>query len=695
MPRTKLLVSALALALGGASVAQAQSFSGVITFGDSLSDAGQYAALPPPYAFGAGSFTTNPDDVWTQILAQAYGFDQTASLAGGSNYAWGGAPTSYSVSGVPFPLICIPSTLPCRSVAQQLSDYLSSNGGQADPNALYTYLAGGNDLFNYLGAAGGGFITGAQAQSFTGASALTEVGQIGALQAAGANYIVVVNLPDFGVTPFFRGTDGAAAASGLSFVYNQTLNAGLASLADGIIPINAYGLINEAIANPAAFGFSNVTGTACNLALLPNGSSLFCTPAAYVSPDANETYLFADGVHPSGAAHALLASVVLSTLAAPGEVSMAAEIPLQVYDDHSRTINRQIFGAGGRDVGTSNVYGAVNIDRQEFEASANTSAMDNDLFTLTFGADFRSSETFSFGAAATFGSSDGDVGGSSIENKEVLLSGYGAAHFGKGYVNAVITGGSANLDVVRRIVLGPTVREEVGNTSATHTGAELGAGFTFGDESFRHGPFVSATWQKVEVKGYAEDGLSSTAMYFSDFNNKSTVGRIGYQAQGDAGGFRPFGRVAWARDTQDRVTRVQAGSNTMNGHFTLDGFPGAEDWIEAELGVDYAVSDDSDVSLSYRARLSDDTQDLKSFHLGFRKEFGAAAAPAPEPVEVVQTTTCADLDDDSDGVNNCNDKCPTSASGEAVGADGCPLPAAEPMPAAEPEPVMEPKPFRN
>lgn len=688
MPRIKFLVSALALGLAGASVAHAQEFSAVVSFGDSLTDAGQYAALPPPFFFGAqGSFTTNPDDVWAQIVAEAYGFNQTASLAGGTNYAWGGAPTSFSVNGVPFPLSCIPSTLPCRSVAQQMATYLTANGGHADPNALYTYWAGANDIFNYLGAASLNLITGAQAQSFTGASALTAVGQIGALQAAGANYIVVFNLPDIGLAPSFRGTPSSASVSGLVFVYNQTFNGGLATLADGIIPINAYGLVNEALANPAAFGFTNVTGTACNLALTA-GSSLFCTPPAYVSPNANETYLFADGVHPSGAAHALLASVVLSTLSAPGEVSMAGEIPLQVYDDQSRTVNRQVFGAGGRDVGTTNVYGALNVGRQEFEATANTSAMDNDLYSLTFGADFRSSESFSFGAAATFGSSDGDVGRSSIENKQVLLTGYAVGHFGIGYVNASITGGSANLDIVRHIALGPTVRDEVGNTSATHTGAELGAGFTFGNDNFRHGPFISATWQKVDVKGYAEDGLSSTAMYFSDFNRKSTVGRIGYQAQGDAGGFRPFGRVAWARDTQDRVTRVQAGSNTMNGHFTLDGFPGAEDWIEAELGADYAFNDDTYVSLSYRARLSDDTQDLKSFNLGFRKEFGAAAAPAPEPVEAVQTT-CADLDDDSDGVNNCNDTCPTSASGEAVGPDGCPVSA------AEPEPVMEPKPFRN
>ena len=501
--------------------------------------------------------------------------------------------------------------------------------GPLDPNALYTYWAGANDIFNYVGYAGAGLITSAQAQGFTGASAANAVNQIRGLQTAGANYIVVFNIPDIGRAPNFNNTvlfpgqaspANAASITGLTFVYNSTFNAGLASLGDGIIPINVYGLVNELLANPSLYGFTNTTSTACNIALT-NGSSLFCTPAAYRSPDANQTYLFADGVHPTGAAHAMLASVVIATISAPGEVSMASEVPLQVYDDHSRTINRQIFGAGGRDTGTSNVYGKVNFDRQEFKASANTSSMDNDLFTLTFGADFRSSETFSFGAAASFGSSDGDVGGTSIENKEVLLSGYAAAHLGIGYVNAVITGGSANLDIVRRIVLGPTVREEIGNTSASHTGAELGAGFTFGDDSFRHGPFVSATWQKIDVQGYAEDGLSSTAMYFNDFNRKSTVARIGYQAEGSTSSLRPYGRLAFARETQDRVTSVQAGSNTMNGHFTMSGFPGAEDWIEADLGVDYAVSDATSVSLSYRARLSDDTQDLKSFNLGFQMKF--------------------------------------------------------------------------
>ena len=47
----------------------------------------------------------------------------------------------------------------------------------------------------------------------------------------------------------------------------------------------------------------------------------------------------------------------------------------------------------------------------------------------------------------------------------------------------------------------------------------------------------------------------------------------------------------------------------------------------------------------------------------------AAAPPAPPAAP-----SCADLDDDGDGVNNCNDKCPNSQAGQIIGPDGCPAP---------------------
>jgi len=73
-----------------------------------------------------------------------------------------------------------------------------------------------------------------------------------------------------------------------------------------------------------------------------------------------------------------------------------------------------------------------------------------------------------------------------------------------------------------------------------------------------------------------------------------------------------------------------------------------------------------------------------SFVLPFGSREVAVVVPPAPPAK-----TCADLDDDGDGVNNCDDRCPGSPSGSGVGSDGCPVPA------PEPEPVMEPKPYRN
>jgi outer membrane lipase/esterase len=690
MPRTKLLVSALALALSGATVAQAQTFSTVVSFGDSLTDAGNVALVDGnPFTPPGSSFTTNPDSVYAELVAQSFGFTGANSLSGGTNYAFGGA--CVRANSLSFTCGLSPGSF---SLTTQLTNYLTANGGQADPNALYTMWGGANDIFTYAALAGGGFITSAQAQAFTGLSAQTMVGLIGTLQTAGANTIVVFNLPDLGNTPFGIANGAAAQASfnGLTFVYNQTFNAGLATLNDGIVPINVNGLVAEIIASPGAYGFTNVVGTACGTL----SGSLACGPTGdasyffHYAPGTEDTFLFADGVHPTGAAHQMLANVVVATLEAPGQVSMAGEIPLQIYDNHSNVINEQIFRMNGeREEGSSAVYAQLRYGRQDFNQSAYTSEFDSNLISGTFGADVRWTEHVSVGASFTVGGNNGDSFGHSIDTRGVLASAYGVLHFGGFYLDAILSGGSSSFDIDRRIVLGPTTRVETGNTNASHLAAELGAGFNFGSDTFKHGPFASITWQQVDVDGYVEDSLDSTSMWFSDFERESTVGRLGYQLRADAGRFQPFFRVAWAKENEDDATLVQAGSNSMNGHFTLNGFDPAQDWVEGDLGFDFEVNDTTRLTLAYHGRFSDDTQDQQALSFGARWEFGGAA-PAPEPEPVAErVTTCADLDDDSDGVNNCDDKCPGSTAGEGVGPDGCPVPA------AEPEPEMAPKPFRN
>ena len=602
MPRFHRLAGAVVLALAATGAAQAQDFTGIVSFGDSLSDGGNYA----PFIPGAGSFTTNPDPVWTEVLASMLGLTQTPFTVGGTNYAWGGAPTSA-------PFVCVPVTLPCRNVATQISNHLTPLGGVADAGALYTYWAGANNIFNAAANP-------ATAQQVTGQSAQIAVGQIAALQAAGAQYIVVMNLPDIGVTPAFAGTPSSASVSGLVFVYNTTFNTGLASLADGIVPINTYGLINEIMLDPGRYGLTNVTGTACNLALT-GGSSLFCQPGAYVAPNANETYLFADGVHPTGIAHAMLASVVYSTLAAPIQVSFAGEGGIRLAHDHSRNVADEMFSDFQLDRPVDSVrgYATGQYGDQDFAGGPNA-----DVVELTVGFNHRAAENWYWGGAITLGNHDNDLPGARIDSTGAIGSVGATLTFGQGgYLHGSIGGGSTDVEIERDIVIGAEVRHEQGSTNASQFDAELGLGWLFGAPGgFQHGPVAGIRWVTQEVDGYAEESGDSTSMNFESFDRDSTVTHIGYLLMGgDASSFRPYFRAAWNQESEDEAIAVTAGSNSMNGHFTMTGYSPSEDWISADLGVNWLVGEATTVFAAYNGTFGDDNDDSHGFGLGLRMTF--------------------------------------------------------------------------
>ncbi|MBI2396472.1 MAG: OmpA family protein [Xanthomonadales bacterium] len=122
-----------------------------------------------------------------------------------------------------------------------------------------------------------------------------------------------------------------------------------------------------------------------------------------------------------------------------------------------------------------------------------------------------------------------------------------------------------------------------------------------------------------------------------------------------------------------------AGSNDSSSPMFDGGFGFGHDFSDAiamrsELTYRYDMDDES---IPGQDHFGDWIASVGlTIKLGERAAPAAAAAtdPAAEPAAAVETPAAADcstLDDDKDGVNNCDDKCPTSAAGEAVGADGC------------------------
>jgi OOP family OmpA-OmpF porin len=147
----------------------------------------------------------------------------------------------------------------------------------------------------------------------------------------------------------------------------------------------------------------------------------------------------------------------------------------------------------------------------------------------------------------------------------------------------------------------------------------------------------------------------------------------------------------WSNNSVGAAVRFYAGGWNAWRPYVLAGVmgsnhhaPGESGWSPAaELGggVSKTITDSSDIRVEggYRYDWDNKTQPSQDgygdWFLGFSivSRFGApAAAPAPVAAPAPAPADCSTMDDDHDGVNNCDDKCPGTAAGTIVGPDGCP-----------------------
>jgi phospholipase/lecithinase/hemolysin len=291
----------------------------VVSFGDSLSDVGTYA--PIASTVGGGRFTTNPGQVWTQNVAQYYGDTLTAAYTidlthelkaqGGFGYAEGGATVATPANQNDFLTDVIGNIE--MPVNQQVSSYLSAHTS-FNSNQLVLVWAGANDVLR------AGTPPAATTTVQTAATTLAQL--VGQIVQNGATHVVVVNLPNIGLSPEgLASSDGGANFTQLSELFNGTLTSTLQTngLQSKVIQIDAYTWLNGIIANFQANGFSvSNTGQACDPKKTPDDTSLLCSPATYVSANADQTYMFADDLHPTTHLHSLFAQFVEQQIAASG-----------------------------------------------------------------------------------------------------------------------------------------------------------------------------------------------------------------------------------------------------------------------------------------------------------------------------------------------------------------------------------------
>jgi outer membrane lipase/esterase len=568
-PLRSLMAVAIALA---AAPALAQSpYTKTVVFGDSLSDAGYFRPLLPASANPIiGQFTTNPGWIWAEYVADYYGTNGGAHGNGqnGDNYAIGGARVGVDTSQV-----LVPGTpaVPVYSLKTQMNQYLAANGGKADPNALYTVWGGANDLFAIQ--------RGAPLAATLGAAVTDQVGIVGTLKAAGAQYVVVPTIPDIGLTPDARaaGPAGMAAGTALAKAYNDALFGGLKAAGLQVIPVDTFHILQEIVASPSTYGFVNATGKACLTA-----TSLTCSPAAYATPDAYQTYVFADGVHPSNATHQMLGQYTLSILEAPRNQ--------QILTHSAQTVGRSradqvSWHLDGRPADGLSWWGNLRGDMQRY---ALADLFDGMAPAGLFGVDW-ARDGMVVGAFAGYGRMDADFGNSKgdFTQSDTSLGLFAGWYGERVWVNGQVSYSWLDYDVTRKVQLGPATRIHEGSPEGSNLTAALNAGYEFGTEGgFRHGPVAAVIWQKVKLDGYTESNPSATALGYANQDVDSTVGRIGWQARFDGGSVKPYVQVTYDHEFEDdKQASAWLQSMPEVGMYKVPGLEFDKNYATAVLGA--------------------------------------------------------------------------------------------------------------
>jgi phospholipase/lecithinase/hemolysin len=310
------------------------SFTGIYAFGDSLSDAGNVYTLTtnfmatqpvsPPYfmenygTFSAAVFSNGP--TWVQDLWRSLGpgtLEPSLAPHLGTDFAYGGAETGPTPQNAGETTVQSVTGLPA-----QLTQFEATKVTPG-PNDLFTLWIGGNDIFDILLNPA---LSSQQQQTDIADSVSNEIAAVNRLAQDGAKNLLVVDVPDLGKTP--RVTSGKAdgsntpsaaldtLASTLSADYNAALNPALVSAAntDGLDLhiLDAYSIIDDAVANPGSFGLTNVTDPVWSGSFTdPNSGTLVATGAA------QDQYLFFDDFHPTETGQQFIATAALTALSGP------------------------------------------------------------------------------------------------------------------------------------------------------------------------------------------------------------------------------------------------------------------------------------------------------------------------------------------------------------------------------------------
>ncbi|WP_444918075.1 autotransporter domain-containing protein [Microbulbifer sp. JMSA003] len=494
--------------------------------------------------------------------------------------------------------------------------YLESTLGSADHNALYWVNGGGNDLLSGFEDVVAGTSTIEEVTADLDVASTMLASAAGALSDAGANYILVSNVPDVSKTPgvyaaayeAVYSSDNAEAlqaavdaglvsqedadaqqatafeeilfeASSTSETFNSALLAKAKDI-DGVLMVDQAGILKVALNNPTIFGLSSSE----NQLFCYDGSGNDCIEHSVygingTDPDADKL-IFNDSVHPTQIGQEILGDYYTAIVNAAQVAGQLPDIAIQATRTHTNSLDESLASVRYRSAQTG-VFAGSSLGNVDYDTDY-TANVRGDGYSNILGMTFAVRDNAEIGFAVSRSNIDVDNSQLAIDSTSTNYSVFGRMHYDIFFVesNATLTDVDYD-DVSRSVSLGDTYN---GNLTGNTSGENLSLGITAGanllnSETFQFGPFVSFTKVTTDVDGYTEDAiegftytdlsgneLDPLGMHYGDQERRLRNMRFGAFANKSWDTINAYAEI-WYEDTNGtEEDTIEVGVKSMEGN---------------------------------------------------------------------------------------------------------------------------------
>ncbi|WP_101757560.1 autotransporter domain-containing protein [Oceanicoccus sp. KOV_DT_Chl] len=579
------------------------AFNELVVFGDSLMDTGN---------FGGGTRFTSElsPGVYAPIapdfLASDLGLTLSPAIDGGTNYAVGG----YRVADV---LNSISGTGVSTS-AGSANAYLTNVNGRISADTLILMDGGGNDIRDIVIANSS---TPENIPAAVRSTAETYIAAIKALSDAGAQYIMVANAPDVGITPaaqYFE-TIVPGAADGLSQTsagYNggvETFSA-LSLAGVNLIPVDIEGFVNYVFANADTYGFAVgdlVVGsnTVNQFSMCyndgPTNTDCIEHPTYGIGgtdPDPRAVF-FNDGLHPAEATSELFGDYLNDIIVAPQKVGLLPELALAAGRVQAAAVTNELRQSRWA-IGEGQLFISGDMSTSEYEDTTSSEAENR---SLTVGRTFKASDTLIYGAAISLGQQELDVDAVDYEADSWGVSGLLGYRKDNVFIDANI--GLTVLsydDLERDFRFGDQTIIAEGDTDGHVWNIDLLAAYkALSADNWHIAPAIGMQYLNSTVDSFTESGGAISNYAWGEQNRKSLELSVGVVSGLQIGnGIRLFAEVFAVQEQEDENETLNI-RNTNLGFSTykLPSFQAQDDsFMKATLGGSLHILENANLNLT-------------------------------------------------------------------------------------------------